>query len=71
MCCWALLLEVLLFDAPSGVGSSDRSDFVIFFDRHSSSTADDILSSKQRWNLLYISFESLEQGEQLLLQVGL
>ena len=39
---------------------------LIFFDRHSSSTAADIVSSKQHWDLFYTSFESWEQGEQLL-----
>ena len=56
--CPMLLAVSVVGEWPFGLGH--------FFDRHSSSTADDILSSKQRGDLFYTPFESWEQGEQLL-----
>ena len=69
----ALLLLSGLSDARSRLGSRGVTVRTLSFFRSTSSfsSANDILSSKQRWNLFYISLESLEQGEQLLLQVGL
>ena len=54
-----LLAVWVVGEWPFGLGH-------FFFDRHSSSTADDIVSSKQHWDLFYTPFESWEQGEQLL-----
>ncbi len=59
-----VLLKVLsLSDAPSGVGSRgvDVRTSTFFYAGHASSTAiptSDILTSKQRYDLFYISFES-------------